>query len=168
MFHGRPGGGDFGGSYDCSMFGDPRGSGGGGGVAGGHGVEFGGARGEGPRTGSQRPGFAPDQLLEDQRRYYSSDSVPMHSESYHMQQQQSLPPPPPHRGVTMGDLYDGGPGGYGGGGAAAAGRRLPRGHEFGGESDMESVVSVTSAFSSHSAPHARGRRMMHPASMQQG
>merc|ERR1719245_2449150 len=49
------------------------------------------------------------------------------------------------------------------------GRRAPRGgHEFGGESDMESVVSATSAFSSHSAPHARGRRMMHPGAMQQG
>ena len=170
MFHDPLG--DFGGSYDPAL-GDPRG---------GHGVEFGG-RG-GPRTaGGAGAVFGPDPLLEDERRYYSSDSVPMHSESYPMQptQQQSLapsmppqpPPPPPHRGGGVG-YDDGGAGGYGGGGMAAGGmggmgRRAPRGgHEFGGESDMESVVSATSAFSSHSAPHARGRRMMHPGPMQQG
>ena len=157
MFHDPLG--DFGGSYDPAL-GDPRG---------GHGVEFGG-RG-GPRTaGGAGAVFGPDPLLEDERRYYSSDSVPMHSESYPMQQQQQ---PPPHRGATAagaGVAYDDGAGGYGGGMAAGAGmgRRAPRGHEFGGESDMESVVSVTSAFSSHSAPHARGRRMMHPGAMQQG
>ena len=181
MFHDRLG--DFGGSYDPAL-GDPRG---------GHGVEFGG-RG-GPRTeGGAGAVFGPDPLLEDERRYYSSDSVPMHSESYprhHPPQslppsmpppQPPQPPPPPLRGATAaggggGVTYDdGGVGGYAGGGGGMAaggmggmGRRAPRGgHEFGGESDMESVVSATSAFSSHSAPHARGRRMMHPGAMQQG
>ena len=180
MFHDPLG--DFGGSYDPAL-GDPRGS---------HGVEFGGGRG-GPRTaGGPGAVFGPDPLREEERRYFSSDSVPMHSESYPVQPplQQSLPPslppppqqqqqpPPPHRGATAaggGVPYDDvcAPG-YGGGGGMGMGmgmgRRAPRGggHEFGGESDMESVVSATSAFSSHSAPHARGRRMMHPGAMQQG
>ena len=82
MFHDPLG--DFGGSYDPAL-GDPRG---------GHGVEFGG-RG-GPRTaGGAGAVFGPDPLLEDERRYYSSDSVPMHSESYPMQptQQQSYNSP---------------------------------------------------------------------------
>ena len=172
---------DFGGSYDPAL-GDPRGS---------HGMEFGG-RG-GPRTAGRAGAvYGPDPPLGDERRFYSGDSVPMHSEPYPMQpaQQQSLPPSmppppphlPPHRGATAaaggGIGYDHvGAGGYGGGMAAGMGgmggmgmgRRAPRGgHEFGGESDMESVVSATSAFSSHSAPHARGRRMMHPGAMQQG
>jgi hypothetical protein len=143
-----PGPPGFGGSYDGALAGvgrsDPR-----------YGNEFG-------VHGNRTAGYGPDPQLEDQRRYYSSDSVPMHSESYHhMQQQQQRPPVPPPRGATIADPY------YGGGGGGRSGGRHRDPHEF-AESDMESVVSVTSAFSSHSAPHARQRRMQQQQQQQPG
>jgi hypothetical protein len=95
------------------------------------------------------------------------------------------PPPPPHRGHSY-DSYGGRPGRFSDGEygydhhddqqappppprdhyhhrshARSAGSTAGRRGDFMGDSDLESVVSATSAFSSQSAPHATrmGRRM---------
>ncbi len=160
----RPGaGGAFSGSYDGALSsmagpGDPR--------------RFGSSGDFGAVGGAGRYG---DPLLDpavEPRRYYSSDSVPLHAASAAAADPYQRAPVPPPRGATISDpYYDGGGAGMpmaggGGGGGPRTRRGMYRDGEFVGESDMESVVSITSAFSSHSAPHSRRSRAA-AAGMQQ-